>query len=263
MLIKKLALITIIFLLLGFIVWSLFNLYTAVLLALSNSPQADTGLTKVTVYLFFMRLTGVMALVFIGITMVTGALRPILISFYKSASFWELHTKWTSSVGIGMALSHLAIFLLYQNRLGLGLNLKIFVPVFGKLTLENNLIFFGLLALILLTFNTLLTHVPGVTGKKWWRPLHILNYLALLLILWHAYFKGTDSPRPAFRFLYYSFLALTTIGAVYRMFRVVLKKRDSKPKVTSGRAVTTDQQVVKNEIADSGQKKEELPDLAS
>lgn len=160
--------------------------------------------------------------------MVTGALRSFLIAWYKNASFWEVHTKWTSSLGIGFALSHLAIYLLYQHRLGIAFKVESLLPSATSFTATNNLLFIGLLALITIATNTLIAHMLGMTGRKWWRPLHILNYLALVLIVLHAFYNGGDSQKPLFRALYFTFLGFAILGVFYRLFKVYLLKTKKK-----------------------------------
>ncbi len=228
--IKKAALIAIGTFFLTLVIFALISLFYAFFLLISGSTKATEILTKATIYLFFLRLTGILAFVLIGITMVLGALRGFLIVLYKNASFWEVHTKWTSSVGVGMAISHFVIYLLYQNRLGINFKIASLLPTNIAWTATSNILFAGLIALITIAFNTLITHVPGVTGKKWWRPLHIINYLALFLIVYHAFFGGGDSTKPLFRTLYFSFLALAIFGIVYRLFKVYRKRVGLKSK---------------------------------
>ncbi len=229
---KKAALIAISTFILTLVIFTLVYLTYSFFLTVSGSPKSQDVLTKVTIYLFFLRLTGILAFVLIGITMVLGALRSFLIAWYKNASFWEIHTKWTSSVGIGMIVSHLVIYFLYQNRLGISFKLASLLPTTVSWTATSNLIFIGIISLITLTLNTIIAHIPGVTGKKWWRPVHILNYLVLFLIIFHAFYGGSDSSKPLFRTLYFSFLALAVFGMFYRMYKVYRKRTSLKPKMT-------------------------------
>lgn len=251
--IKKAALISIGTFLLTLIIFCLIYLIYSFFLTISGSAKASDSLTKVTIYLFFLRLTGIMAFVLIGITMVLGALRSFLIVLYKNASFWQVHTKWTSSVGVGMVLSHLVIYFLYQNRLGIPFKIESLLPTTISWTATSNLIFIGIVSLITLAFNTIVAHIPGVTGKKWWRPLHIVNYFVLFLIIFHAFFGGSDSTKPLFRTLYFSFLILAIFGMVYRMFKVYRQRSGRKPKqeVKIDKDLTNSQQVEQN-----------LPDLS-
>lgn len=229
--IKKAAFIAISTFLLTLVVFTLVYLIYSFLLTVSGSTKSQDVLTKVTIYLFFLRFTGILAFVLIGTTMVLGALRSFLIAFYKNASFWEIHTKWTSSVGIGMVVSHLVIYFLYQNRLGISFKLASLLPTTVSWTATSNLIFIGIISLITLSLNTIIAHIPGVTGKKWWRPLHILNYFVLFLIIFHAFYGGSDSDKPLFRTLYFSFLTLAVLGMVYRIYKVYRKRLDLKSKL--------------------------------
>ncbi len=238
--IKKAALISIGTFLLTLVIFTLVYLIYSFLLTVSGSPKAVSALTKVTIYLFFLRLTGILAFVLIGITMLLGALRSFLIAFYKTASFWEIHTKWTSSVGIGMVVSHLVIYFLYQNRLGISFKLASLLPTTVSWTATSNLIFIGIISLITLFFNAIIAHIPGVTGKKWWRPLHILNYFVLFLIIFHAFYGGGDSTKPLFRTLYFSFLVLAVLGMVYRLYKVYRKRTSLKPKLVEGLGVSSE-----------------------
>lgn len=226
---KALLLLAIFFLTVAICLGLLWIFYT-LFLTLENSPNSENTITTSTSILFFLRLTGVLAFLLIGITMITGALRSLLISFYKSASFWEVHTKWTSSLGIGMAISHLILFLFYQNRLHISFKIGTFLPTTIELKANSNLIFIALVALITVTINTIITHIPGMTGKKWWRPLHILNYLAICFILLHAFYLGSDSGSGFLRFLYVSFLFFVILGMFYRIFKVITKRLYKAPK---------------------------------
>lgn len=221
---KKAAFIAIATFFLTLVIFVLISMFYSFFLLMSGSAKSTDILTKVTIYLFFLRLTGILAFVLIGLTMITGALRSFLIAWYKNASFWEVHTKWTSSVGVGLAISHFVIYLLYQNRLGIALKIENFLPTTTSWTGGNNLVFAGLTALITVSFNTFITHIPGVQGKKWWRFLHIFNYLALFLILFHALFGGNDSQKPLFKTLYFSFLVMAVLGMVYRFVKDYQKK---------------------------------------
>lgn len=242
------------------LLWVFYSLF----LTLESSPNAESTITKSTTILFFLKLTGVLAFMLIGITMITGALRSLLISFYKSASFWEIHTKWTSSLGIGMATSHLILFLFYQNRLNIALKIGTFLPTTTALKANSNLIFIALLALITVTTNTIITHVPGITGKKWWRPLHILNYLAIVFILLHAFYLGSDSKSGYFRFLYISFLFFVVLGMVYRIVKVFTKRLRKAPQIVvnpPGKNSPIQQNLTK-QITQVQASSTQLPDLA-
>src|SRR4029078_7143650 len=85
---------------------------------MTQSAESDPNVfTPAAMYLFFLRLTGTLAFIFIGIATALGALRNFIFSFYRSTTFWKIHTQWASTLGVAFAASHLTIFLLYQSRL--------------------------------------------------------------------------------------------------------------------------------------------------
>lgn len=221
---KKIILFLVVLSLLTLVLLSLIPIFNSLFLVSSGSLI----FTKVTVYLFFLKLTGTLALILIGITMITGALRSLLIAFYNSPYFWKLHTKWTSSMGIGFGVAHLIIFILYEQRLGI-FQIPHLLPSKEDLLSRNNLIFYALTALVVVTINTIIAHIPGIVAKKWWRPVHIINYIALILVLTHAFFIGSDSSKITFRILYLFLGVATTLGVLFRISMVFIRKHPTTP----------------------------------
>lgn len=215
---------------------TLYTVFYSLYALIAGTEEATGILTKSTMYLFFLRFTGTVAFICIGIATALGAMRNILFSFLngdaslsrKKTAFWKVHTQWATSIGIGMISAHLTIYLLYQYRLGIPLTLKLFYPNFIRFTSTNNLIFISTAAFIIFTLNFLVTNIPGVTGKKWWKPLHIFNYLGFFLVLLHAYYLGSDSSELVFLILYGTFLVLALTGAIHRFFKFIGKLRVKK-----------------------------------
>lgn len=189
---------------------------------LTPSPSKIYGLS--------LRLSGVLAFIFISAALVIGALRPVLVRIYRSAAFWKLHTLWVSSLGVGMALAHVGLYFLYESRLNRPIALGNFLPDLAQISTvatlgdirsaTSTLIFIGVVAYVMFTGNAFLTHIPGVTGKRWWRPLHLSNFAALGLIIVHSYFIGTDTfTNPFMLVLYAVVTALAVLGILYRFIR--------------------------------------------
>jgi len=207
----------------------LYSLFYSFYLVIEGSEKATETLTKASVYLFFLRLTGTLALVFIGITASLGALRNVIFSFYKSTNFWKIHTQWASSIGIGMASAHLTIYLLYEWRLKVPLTLKLFYPNFAYFNSTSNLIFLSTTALTLFTINFIISNIPTLKAKSWWKPLHILNYFGFFLVLYHAFFLGSNSSEVLFQVLYAVFLILASSGAIIRFYTFAGKMKNKTP----------------------------------
>jgi hypothetical protein len=207
----------------------IYSLFYSFYLVVQGSEKATEILTKASVYLLFLRLTGTLAFVFIGIAASLGAMRNIIFSFYKNTAFWKIHTQWASSIGIGMATAHLTIYLLYEWRLKVPLTLKLFYPNFARFNSTNNLIFLSTTALILFTINFIVSNIPALKAKSWWKPLHILNYFGFFLVLYHAFYLGSNSSELLFQILYAVFLILALSGALHRFYKFVSKSRNKPP----------------------------------
>jgi predicted ferric reductase len=213
------------------------SIFYAFSLLVGESENATGTLTKASVYLFFLKLTGTLALVFIGIATIIGASRNWIFSFYKNTDFWKIHTRWASSFGIAFAISHLTIYLLYNSRLKIPFSLKLFAPNFAKFTSTSNLIFISTTALIIFIVNMLIAHYPGITGKKWWKPLHIFNYLGFFLVMLHAFYIGSDSSSLIFIIFYIVLLILALGGTFHRLFNFTKKfKKTNTPPPESNNA---------------------------
>jgi len=210
----------------------LYSLFHSFYLVTQGSEKATEILTKASAYLFFLRLTGTLSLVFIGIAASLGALRNVIFSFYKNTAFWKIHTQWASSIGIGMATSHLTIFLLYEWRLKVPLTLKLFYPNFAHFNSTSNLVFLSTTALTIFTINFIISNIPALKAKSWWKPLHILNYFGFFLVLYHALFIGSNSSEILFQILYAVFLLLALSGAIHRFYMFVGKMKNKAPQTT-------------------------------
>ncbi len=199
---------------------------------LTNGSETAVGaLTKASLYLFFLRLTGTLAFIFIGIATILGASRNWIFSFYRNTEFWKIHTRWASSFGISFAVSHLAIYLLYNNKLKIPFSLKLFEPNFAEFTSTSNLVFLSTTALTIFSINMIIAHIPGITGKKWWKPLHIVNYLGFFLVVTHAYFLGSNSSELIFTVFYAVFLILALSGSFHRLFNFAKKLKKTSPEI--------------------------------
>lgn len=207
---------------------AVYILISSLLYLIAGSEKANGILTKATIYLFFLKFTGTLAFICIGLATSLGALRNVIFSFYRNQNFWKIHTRWASSIGVGMAAAHLTIYLLYEYRLKVPLTLKLFIPVSFSTKVNSNLVFISLTALIVFTINLIITNIQGVTGKKWWKPIHLLNYLGFFLVLIHAYFIGSDSSQITFILLYGIFLILAVSGSIARFF--AFSNKFMKPK---------------------------------
>jgi predicted ferric reductase len=213
---KKTIFVTAITLIIGISLYAIFNVFYSFYTVMNNPEGTREIVTKTTVYFFFLRLTGTLTFICVGIAATIGAFRNWIFSFYKNIEFWKIHTRWASSLAIGFGISHFILFLLYQGKLNIPISLKLFTPDFSKLTTSSSLIFFSTTGLIILTLNVITAHIPGVQSKKWWKPLHAVNFLAFFLVLTHAYYIGSDSSSTPFQLLYGLFLTLVLAGAVYR-----------------------------------------------
>jgi hypothetical protein len=223
---KKIVFYTSLILLSVLITLVLYSLFYSFYLVIQGSEKATEILTKASVYLFFLRLTGTLAFIFIGIAAALGALRNIIFSFYKSTTFWKIHTQWASSIGIGMATAHLTIYLLYEWRLKVPLTLKLFYPNFIHFNSTSNLVFISTTALTLFTINFIVSNIPVLKAKSWWKPLHILNYFGFFLVLYHAFYLGSNSSEILFQILYAAFLLLALSGAIHRFFKFTQKMKE-------------------------------------
>lgn len=218
-------------------------------LLIEGSEKAQGILTKATMYLFFLRLTGTLAFIFIGIATALGATRNIIFSFYKNTNFWKIHTQWASSIGIGLATAHFTIYLLYELRLGVPLTLTLFYPNFARFTTStSNLIFLSTTALLVFGLNFIISNIPSLKASRLWKPLHIFNYLGFFLVVIHAYYLGSNSGELLFQILYSIFLILALLGAFHRFFKFSSSTKPPK-KVLPPTTISTD--VVKPAIVSS------------
>lgn len=172
-----------------------------------------------TVSFLFLRLTGFLALTLLGANALLGAFRPLLVRIYGTARFWRLHTLWISSLGLAAALTHLIFNVLYRYRVDPTDVWSAFLLTSEGVLADNNLRVLGLLVLAILTMNLTVSHMRGMQQKRWWRPLHMLNYLAILFALVHAFLLGSDSHLMTVRVLYVLLAVLLVFGFLFRARR--------------------------------------------
>ena len=168
-----------------------------------------------------MRVLGLYGITLMFCQVMLGAfMQPLTIKvFGRRLKNWHINQ---GKVAFTLVVSH---FLMYSalniSALGIASTLDILVPRFTFN--EEGLISLGKFGLVILTIGVLaaiyrLRHLI----VKFWRKIHIVNYLAFTLVLVHSFFLGEDAHSFPFLALYPIFAAGLIAAVLYRrVYRVI------------------------------------------
>lgn len=208
---------------------TILSLFYSTYLTFIVSKDSKEALSPVSMYIFFLRITGTLAFICIGIATTLGALRNVIFSFYKNTHFWKIHTNWSSTLGVGFSVSHFVIYLVYQYKLEVPFSIRSFMPNFIRLRSTNNLLFFALVAMVIFIINLIISNIPDIKEKKVWKAFHIFNFLGFFLVLYHALNIGGNRNDILFQILYVLFFLLAFSGLLHRSFKFASKNKKPQP----------------------------------
>jgi methionine sulfoxide reductase heme-binding subunit len=179
-------------------------LLAAVLLSVARTPPLYT----------VARGAGLVGYQFVALAVISSAFMRPLVRLYRKP-FVTLH-HWISVTGLVLLIIH-PLLLAYLNN-----NLGIFVTAFTVTAWQDFFRFGGAPALYLLLIGSLAATRRLREGNRFWRYIHWLNYVALIIGTAHAVMLGTSvAATPWVRWIAYLMAAAAVV--VYLVKRLVQK----------------------------------------
>jgi|GEM_PF-974765 DMSO/TMAO reductase YedYZ heme-binding membrane subunit len=145
-------------------------------------------------------LAALLAVSFLFLEVMIGSFSPLLVRVFKPARLRRVHIA-LGLIGLALALTHFVLL----------------TPKLGEHFSTDNRVFFiaGPIVLVLLIF-TIATALMSRKFLRFWRSIHVLNYVILIIAIVHGLVIGDDAGMLALQLLFYGYLTFIFIGFVYR-----------------------------------------------
>ena len=134
---------------------------------------------------------------------------------------FELHQH-TSLLGLAIALFH-GLILMGDQYIHFSLG-RVLIP-FSNPEYRPAWVGLGQVAFYLMVVVAVSFYARRQIGRRAWRLIHQLSFIAYLLALWHGVFSGTDSASAWARGLYWTSGGLFLFLVIYRVLTSIVKPR--------------------------------------
>ena len=161
------------------------------------------------------RLSGIIALISLALLIFSGDTARFFDRFFGMDRIIKFQRQFSIFVASFVFL-HPILFILADSSI-----LYFLIPRFYVLPLA-----FGVFAFYIFIGVMLSSYFYKRISYRVWQYIHIITYLLLFSVLYHAFFWGTNADKISFQLVYLFIICFVLVGAMYRLiYKMQLKKR--------------------------------------